>query len=166
MYNDENSEVMMKYKAAYEKYYPEDRWGTFSAAGFLWTEPMIEGLRRAGPSLSRESFLDAYFNEGRHPGFDVTYECPVTCRGFPTDWCRMLCDEGEDAAKAALGGNERLEKVAQDLKDRIHHIRHDTLMDVDCLGDLRQVDLHLAVGTSPYKPIKPFRTEKTDHSEL
>ncbi len=58
MYNDENSELMMKYKAAYAKHYPNERWGTFSAAGFLWVEILVEGLRQTGRDLSREAFLE------------------------------------------------------------------------------------------------------------
>ena len=56
---DESSAQFMKYKAAFNKYYPEDRWGTFAALGFSFFEPMVEGLKRAGEDLSRESFLEA-----------------------------------------------------------------------------------------------------------
>ncbi len=59
MFNDESNATMMKFKAAYAKYYPDERWGTFSASGFLWSEPLIEGLKRAGKNLTRESFLEA-----------------------------------------------------------------------------------------------------------
>ena len=62
MYNDETNETMMKFKAAYAKYYPDERWGTFSASGFLWSEPLVEGLKRAGKDLTRESFLEAMAN--------------------------------------------------------------------------------------------------------
>lgn len=59
MYNDTESEAMMEYKAAFEKYYPADRWGVFPASGFLWIEPLIEGLKAAGKSLTRATFLEA-----------------------------------------------------------------------------------------------------------
>ena len=59
MFNDTTSNLMMKYKAAFEKYYPDERWGVFPAAGFLWIEPMVEGLKGAGSALTRESFLEA-----------------------------------------------------------------------------------------------------------
>ena len=62
MYNDESNETMMKFKAAYAKYYPDERWGTFSASGFLWSEPLVEGLKRAGKNLTRASFLEAMAN--------------------------------------------------------------------------------------------------------
>jgi ABC-type branched-subunit amino acid transport system substrate-binding protein len=59
MYNDTSNPMMMKYKEAYAKYYPEERWGTFPASGFLWIEPLVEGLKRAGKDLTRESYVEA-----------------------------------------------------------------------------------------------------------
>ena len=59
MVDDESNEQMMKFKAAFAKYYPEDRWGTFPASGFLWQEILVEGLKRAGKDLTRETFLAA-----------------------------------------------------------------------------------------------------------
>ncbi len=59
MYNDTTNQQMMKYKEAYAKYYPDERWGTFSAAGFMWIEPLVEGLKKAGKDLTRASFLEA-----------------------------------------------------------------------------------------------------------
>ncbi len=56
---DEDSPNISKYKTAFAKYYPEERWGTFSASGFIWLEPLVEGLKRAGKNLTRESFLEA-----------------------------------------------------------------------------------------------------------
>ncbi len=92
LFNDESNERMMQYKAAFEKYYPEDRWGTFSSSGFMWTEVLVEGLKRAGKDLTRESFLKAIsemdsftgtsgipfsFNEEKHLGARAVYlmEC-------------------------------------------------------------------------------------------
>ncbi|MDH5603308.1 MAG: ABC transporter substrate-binding protein [Cyclobacteriaceae bacterium] len=57
--DDESNASMMKYKAAFEKYYPEDRWGIFAAFGFMLIEPLVEGIKAAGPELSRESLLSA-----------------------------------------------------------------------------------------------------------
>ncbi len=34
-----------------------ERWGLFYAAGIIFTEPMIQALRNAGPNLTRESFV-------------------------------------------------------------------------------------------------------------
>lgn len=59
MATDESDPGFMKYKAAFAKYYPEERWGTFAAIGFVFLEPLVEGLKRAGKDLTRESFLEA-----------------------------------------------------------------------------------------------------------
>jgi ABC-type branched-subunit amino acid transport system substrate-binding protein len=59
MATDESNEQLMKYKAAFAKHYPEDRWGTFASIGFVLNELMVEGLKRAGKDLTRESFLEA-----------------------------------------------------------------------------------------------------------
>ena len=54
-----DDELFLPYKEAFEKYYPEERWGPFAAGGFLWMEVLVEGLKRAGQDLTRESFLEA-----------------------------------------------------------------------------------------------------------
>lgn len=54
-----NPELYEKYKAALEKHHPDVRWGTFAIAGFLFAEPIAEGLRIAGSELTRESFVEA-----------------------------------------------------------------------------------------------------------
>jgi len=58
---DSNNPLMQKYKKdAFEKYAAKDeRWGVFFSAGILFTEPMVEGLRRAGRDLTREKFVSA-----------------------------------------------------------------------------------------------------------
>lgn len=59
MATDEDNAQLMKYKAAFAKHYPEDRWGTFASVGFVLNEILVEGLKRAGKDLTRESFLEA-----------------------------------------------------------------------------------------------------------
>jgi len=51
--------LMVKYRAAHDKYAPKERWGAFFAVGFIFAEPFIEGLRRAGRDLTREKFVEA-----------------------------------------------------------------------------------------------------------
>lgn len=53
--------AVQKYKAeVFDKYAAkEERWGLFFYAGIIFTEPMIEGLKRAGRDLTRESFIAA-----------------------------------------------------------------------------------------------------------
>ncbi len=56
--NDSN-ETMVRYRQAFNKYYPDDRWGTFAMMGFASMEPLIKGLQQAGKDLTRESLIEA-----------------------------------------------------------------------------------------------------------
>ena len=51
--NKYKKEVFDKYAAK------EERWGVFYYAGIVFTEPMIEGLKRTGRDLTRENFITA-----------------------------------------------------------------------------------------------------------
>ncbi|MCK5164577.1 MAG: ABC transporter substrate-binding protein [Desulfobacula sp.] len=56
-----NHPLLNKYKKeVFDKYAAkEERWGVFYYAGIIFTEPMIEGLRKAGRDLTREKFITA-----------------------------------------------------------------------------------------------------------
>jgi len=54
---DFSNPKILKYKNALAKYYPDVRWGVFSFAGFLYGEPFIEALKRAGDNLTRENLI-------------------------------------------------------------------------------------------------------------
>ncbi|MBN2124121.1 MAG: ABC transporter substrate-binding protein [Deltaproteobacteria bacterium] len=57
---ESTSPLMQKYKKAHEKYAAKDeRWGVFFYAGIGFVEPMVEGLKKAGRNLTRESFVTA-----------------------------------------------------------------------------------------------------------
>ncbi|MEE9609645.1 MAG: ABC transporter substrate-binding protein [Desulfatiglandales bacterium] len=56
---DSQHPLMKKYKEAHDKFAPKDRWGIFFYAGFLFVEPMVEGLKRAGRDLTADSFVKA-----------------------------------------------------------------------------------------------------------
>jgi ABC-type branched-subunit amino acid transport system substrate-binding protein len=56
---DSQHPLMLKYKKAHEKFASQDRWGIFFYAGFLFVEPMVEALQRAGRDLTAESFVKA-----------------------------------------------------------------------------------------------------------
>ena len=56
---DSELPLMRKYKTAHEKFAPKDRWGIFFYAGFLFAEPMVEGLKRCGRDLTMENFVKA-----------------------------------------------------------------------------------------------------------
>ncbi len=56
---DSQSALMKKYREAHKKFAPKDRWGIFFYAGFIFAEPMVEGLKRAGRDLTIENFVKA-----------------------------------------------------------------------------------------------------------
>ncbi len=57
---DADTALMKKYREAFAKYAQQgERWGVFFMAGIGFVEPMVEGLRRAGRNLTRESFVAA-----------------------------------------------------------------------------------------------------------
>jgi ABC-type branched-subunit amino acid transport system substrate-binding protein len=52
--------LMVKYKEAFDKHAAKgERWGIFFYAGFGFVEPMVEGLKRCGPDLTRTNFIKA-----------------------------------------------------------------------------------------------------------
>ena len=52
--------LMSKYRGYFKKHAPEgERFSTFFLAGFGYSEPMAEGLRRCGPDCDREKFVAA-----------------------------------------------------------------------------------------------------------
>ncbi len=56
---DSPNPLMKKYKAAHDRFAPKDRWGIFFYAGFLFVEPMVEGLKRCGRDLTADNFVKA-----------------------------------------------------------------------------------------------------------
>lgn len=57
---DANTPEVKKYRDAFPKYAQQgERWGVFFMAGIGFVEPMVEGLKRAGRNLTRESFIKA-----------------------------------------------------------------------------------------------------------
>ena len=60
---DSDHPRVKEYKAAYEKYglkaNPKEQWGIFFMAGFLFAEPFVEALKKAGPELDREKLVKA-----------------------------------------------------------------------------------------------------------
>jgi len=51
--------LMKKYKEAHDRFAPKDRWGIFFYAGFIFVEPMVEGLKRSGRDLTADNFVKA-----------------------------------------------------------------------------------------------------------
>jgi len=56
---DSDHPLMVKYRQAWQKYAPKERWGTFYYAGIIWAEPLVEGLKRAGKNLTPEGLIGA-----------------------------------------------------------------------------------------------------------
>ena len=57
---DSRLPLMLKYKKAFDRYAAKgERWGIFFYAGIGFVEPMVEGLRKAGRNLTRETFVKA-----------------------------------------------------------------------------------------------------------
>ena len=56
---DSNHPLMVKYREWHKKLAPQERWGVFYNAGILFTEPLIEGLKRAGKNLTPDTFVNA-----------------------------------------------------------------------------------------------------------
>lgn len=100
MATDESNEQLMKYKAAFAKHYPEDRWGTFASIGFVLNELMVEGLKRAGKDLTRESFLEALAGIDN---FKLTGGIPVRLSSGNhlgnRSVCIMQCKSGTEAER-------------------------------------------------------------------
>ncbi len=58
--DSDNPKLQMIKKEAYEKFAAKnERWGLFYYAGIFFTEPFVEGLRRAGRDLTRERLVTA-----------------------------------------------------------------------------------------------------------
>jgi len=56
---DSNDPRIVRYRNAMKKYTPEERPGLFYFAGILFTEPLIDALKRVGKNLSTEAALKA-----------------------------------------------------------------------------------------------------------
>ncbi len=61
---DSDNPLLQKYKKEiFDKYAAkEERWGMFYYAGIIFTEPMIEALKKSGRNLTRERFIDQMEN--------------------------------------------------------------------------------------------------------
>ncbi len=65
---DSQSPLMLKYRQAHAKYAPDERWGVFFYAGFVFAEPFIEGLKLCGRDLTKENFIRAMESIRDHQG--------------------------------------------------------------------------------------------------
>ena len=112
---------MVQAREIRDQYAPEERNGVFLYAGMYFAEPFVEALRRAGPDLTREGFIEALesldgfqgigppitFGPGRRQGTRAVTLArntgPATNEPL-TDW--IYPDIDIDAAIAELEGQE------------------------------------------------------------
>ena len=86
--HDSDYPAVAEYRALLRKYFPESKPNFVSLEGFLATKVFIEGVKRAGKNLTRESFIDAVegisgldigagnsisFSAGNHQGSQKIY---------------------------------------------------------------------------------------------
>lgn len=103
-------------------------------------------------NLSDEAYLPYMYENGLHPSFDITYDCPTVCDDDDDDgkdsWCDHLCMNHHTYLHHDLTTT-----LADDLRIQIHSASVVSLLTkhhVYCLGDIAQVEMHLLVSTSPY----------------
>ena len=105
---DSTSPLLQKYKKEVHGQFAakDERWGVFYYAGILFVEPMVEGLKRAGRSLTRESFVSAMESIKGFKGIggEVSYDIFNTrnayaSRGGMKDIFLVQCMEGGKAKK-------------------------------------------------------------------
>ena len=78
---DMESPLVKKYLEATDKFAPNEKYrGIFFLAGFVWAEPLVEGLKRAGKDLNPESFVKA-MESIKHWNDWLGHDCTFT----PTD---------------------------------------------------------------------------------
>ncbi len=75
LFSNTDNETIARYKAAFEKKYPEDRWNNFAFTGMLLMEPMGEALKRAGSELTREGLLETF---SKMSDFESSVGIPVS----------------------------------------------------------------------------------------
>jgi branched-chain amino acid transport system substrate-binding protein len=57
--NESDAPGIVEYRALMAKYYPQHALNRYSLYGYVFGSLVVEGIRRAGPDLTRERFLDA-----------------------------------------------------------------------------------------------------------
>ena len=57
--NNSNAPGVVAYRRLMAKYFPDEKLNRYSLYGYAFGQMVIEGLRRAGPNPSRETFIDA-----------------------------------------------------------------------------------------------------------
>jgi branched-chain amino acid transport system substrate-binding protein len=114
---DSKDPLMVKYQQAYEKHRLSDqeRWGVFFYAGFLFAEPLVEGLRRAGRDLTRDSFIEAMETLKDFQGISG----PITFTKDQRQGLRSVFLSKCEGTKMVIEGEEKVVPTAERLSDWI-----------------------------------------------
>lgn len=74
-----NDPAVKAYREAAKKYAPEEQWGFTLISGIAATEPLVEGLKRAGRNLSPEALIKALesLNNWKGIGAPVTWSASM-----------------------------------------------------------------------------------------
>ncbi|MBC8183386.1 ABC transporter substrate-binding protein [candidate division KSB1 bacterium] len=92
---DSDNPLMKKYKTAHEKYAPSERWGVFFYGGFLFAEPLVEGLKQCGKDLTADNLVKAMesLKDFQGIGPKVTYS-PDTRQGSRSVFLSKCTEDG------------------------------------------------------------------------
>ena len=114
---DSKDPLMIKYHQAYEKYRlsEQERWGVFFYAGFLFAEPLVEGLKRAGRDLTREKFVEAMETLRDFQGISG----PITFTKKQHQGLRSVFISQCVGKKVVIEGEEKMVPTAVQLSDWI-----------------------------------------------
>jgi len=109
---------VVEYSELLKRYYPEERPNTVGLEGYINAKVLVEGLRRAGPDLTRERFINAVesirnysvgiantisFGENLHQGLERVYFTILEDGRFIliTDWDRIKSEVNHIAPEDA-----------------------------------------------------------------
>jgi len=105
---DSNSALMTKYREeAYGKFAAKDeRWGLFYYAGILFSEPLVEAIKRCGRNLTREKLVKELENMRGFQGIsgEINYKAldsndPYGCRQGVKETYLIECLDGGKSKK-------------------------------------------------------------------
>jgi len=114
---DSDHPLMVKYRQAYEKHRlsEKERWGVFFYGGFLFAEPLVEGLKRAGKELTREKFIKAMETLSDFQGISG----PITFTKNQRQGLRSVFISKCVGKKMVIEGEEKMVPTAEQLSDWI-----------------------------------------------
>jgi branched-chain amino acid transport system substrate-binding protein len=99
---DSPDPLVSKYREAAKRLSPEERWGTFYLAGVLFSEPLVEALKRVGKDLSTDACIKELNNFKDWKGL-----------GAPITWTEK-CHQGTDSVQIQKCGPEGSYILLQD----------------------------------------------------